>query len=96
MLDLTYPAVQTLFTAQKRRHPTESRAFLSWVLENVYRLDETDSDDTVCDGSDDKGIDGIYLYEANQSIEVFQSKLFQNNSRTIAPVEETFPLLAVQ
>src|SRR5690554_999241 len=83
MIDLTYPAIQALIASQKRRHTTDSRAFLAWVLESIYRLDETDADDTVCDGPDDKGIDGIYVYESNQSIEVFQSKLFQNNSRTV-------------
>jgi len=83
MLDLNYPAIQTLIAQQRRRHPTESRAFLAWFLQNIYRLDEVDTDDAVCDGPDDKGVDGIYVYEANQSIEVFQSKLFQNNSRTL-------------
>lgn len=83
MVDLTYPAVQTLIAQQKKRHPTESRAFLAWVLENIYRLDEIDADDAVCDGSDDKGIDGIYVSEINQSVDVIQSKLFQNNSRTV-------------
>jgi hypothetical protein len=83
MLDLSYPAIQSLITPQRRRHPTESRAFLAWVLENIYRLDAVDADDAVCDGPDDKGVDGLFLYEANQSIEVFQSKLFQNNSRTL-------------
>ncbi len=82
-LDLTYPAVQSLMATQRRRHPTESRAFLAWVLESIYRLEEVDADDAVCDGPDDKGIDGLYVYESNQSIEVFQSKLFQNNSRTL-------------
>ena len=83
MPDLTYPNVQSLISAQKKRHITESRAFLAWVLENIYRLDGADADDCVCDGSDDKGIDGIYVDDNSEVIEVFQSKLYQNNNRTL-------------
>ena len=39
----------------------ESASFLVWFLENVYRLEETEARDAVCDHANDKGIDGIYI-----------------------------------
>ena len=83
MVDLSYPAIQTLIASQAKRHPTESRAFLAWMLESIYRLDDTHADDCVCDGPDDKGIDGIFVNESTTTIEVFQAKLYQNRERTI-------------
>ncbi|MGW0161437.1 AIPR family protein [Mycobacterium sp. NPDC003323] len=56
---------------------TESRAFLGWFLENYYRLDETEAQDAICDGPDDKGIDGIYVDHTLERIDVFQTKLYQ-------------------
>ena len=44
----------------------ESAWFLVWFLENVYRLEETDARDAVCDHSNDKGIDGIYVDHNNE------------------------------
>ena len=83
MPDLTFPNILDIISSQKKRHTTESRAFLAWLLENIYRLDETEADDCICDGPDDKGIDGIYLNDNSETIEVFQSKLIQNITRTI-------------
>jgi hypothetical protein len=53
------------------------------VSRNYYRLEDFDALDCVCDGYDDKGIDGIYVDDNLDTIDVFQSKLLQNNSRTI-------------
>ena len=83
MPDLTYPNIQDLIAPQKKRHTTESRAFLAWVLENIYRLEDTEADDCVCDGTDDKGVDGIYANATSETIEIFQSKLRQNTGRTV-------------
>lgn len=61
----------------------ESRAFLAWFLEHFYRLDENEAQDTVCDGPDDKGIDGIYINANLERVDVFQTKLYQNTEKTI-------------
>jgi len=58
-----------------------------WFLENYYRLDEFLVQDCVCDGSDDKGIDGIYVDHNNQTIDVLQSKLFRNSSKTLGDTD---------
>ncbi|HEY8993227.1 MAG TPA: hypothetical protein VIM71_00965, partial [Lacunisphaera sp.] len=59
-LDTSYPAIATAFGGHAVKGGTESRAFLAWFLENYWRLDETEVFDAVCDGSGDKGVDGIY------------------------------------
>ncbi|RKQ83553.1 AIPR protein [Mycolicibacterium mucogenicum 261Sha1.1M5] len=64
----------------------ESASFLVWFLENVYRLDETDARDTVCDHSNDKGIDGIYVDHNNEEIHFLQAKIRQNNTGKIGDV----------
>ena len=86
MPDITFPNILELISRQKKRHNTESRAFLAWLLENIYRLDETEADDCICDGSDDKGVDGIYVNSSSETIEIFQSKLFQKNARSVGEV----------
>lgn len=82
-LDFTYPAILGLFARHRVKGRTESRAFLAWFLENYYRLEDFDALDCVCDGPDDRGVDGIYLDENLETVHVFQSKLLQNNARTI-------------
>lgn len=62
---------------------TESAAFLRWFLENIFRLDETDADDAICDSSNDRGIDGIVVNDFNDQILVFQAKIAQNEKKTL-------------
>jgi len=61
---------------------TESASFLMWYLEKYYRLDPLEATDSVCDNKNDKGIDGIFINEATQTIEIFQAKLAQSASKT--------------
>ncbi|MFJ3312986.1 AIPR family protein [Micrococcus endophyticus] len=61
----------------------ESASFLVWFLENVYRLEETDARDAVCDHSNDKGIDGIYVDHNNAEIHFLQAKIRQKNNGRI-------------
>lgn len=80
MLNLTYPAALRLLEQHLVPKRSESAAFLIWYLENYLRLDTLDAIDSVCDQSGDKGIDGIYLNEEANTIEVYQSKLFQKEN----------------
>ena len=86
-LDLTYPAVTKLVAKHKVGSRTESRAFLAWFLENYYRLEEVGALDCICDGPDDRGIDGLYVDDNYGRIDVFQSKMIQNNSRTLGDTQ---------
>ena len=86
-LQLKYPAIKQLFGAQAVNQRTESRQFLAWFLENYYRLEETEIEDCICDGTDDKGIDGIYVSEQLAQIDVFQSRLKANPKKTLGDAE---------
>lgn len=90
MLDLTYPKILDLFGAHLDPKRTESASFLIWYLECYYRLDTLEAVDCVCDQRGDKGIDGIYLNEDTNTIDIFQSKISQNTNRTLgdAPLRE--------
>jgi hypothetical protein len=52
---------------------TDSQALLYWFLFNVFRLDEIECRDSVCDRKQDKGVDGIWVDEDSQEIFLFQS-----------------------
>lgn len=82
-LDLTYPAVLALVRHHLVASRTEARAFVSWFLENFYRLDETEAQDAVCDGPDDKGVDGIYVDRNLERVEIIQGKLYRNPAKTL-------------
>ena len=56
----------------------ERASLLVWFLINYFRLDEDTAVDLVCDSDNDKGIDGIYVDEANEEIYLFQSKYSPN------------------
>ncbi|WP_237214040.1 AIPR family protein [Falsiroseomonas oryziterrae] len=61
----------------------ESAAFLNWFLEHIYRLDDVDARDAICDSSNDKGIDGVYVDEYAEEIILFQTKIRQNSAATL-------------
>ena len=72
--DLEYSKLLQLIQKHLDKGRTESQAFLNWFLENIYRLDETDADDCLCDKINDKGIDGIYVDLTAEEIHIFQTK----------------------
>lgn len=51
---------------------SESKALLHWFLFNVFRLDEVQSRDAICDGSNDKGIDGVWVDDDTEEVFLFQ------------------------
>ncbi|MDR4989311.1 MAG: hypothetical protein RG741_10790 [Bacteroidales bacterium] len=83
MMTVDYPNILDLISDYNITGRTESAAFLMWYLENYYRLSQNESIDSVCDQSGDKGVDGIYLNEATNTIDVFQTKISQTPGRTI-------------
>ncbi|MCJ7817553.1 MAG: AIPR family protein [Candidatus Thorarchaeota archaeon] len=48
-------------------------------MEHIYRLDDTDAYDAVCDGPDDKGVDGVYIDDNLERIDVLQSRLVKSS-----------------
>ena len=85
--DLAYNLLsQRLVPITQRTGLGESASFLVWFLENVYRLEETDARDAVCDHPNDKGIDGIYVDHNNEEIHFLQAKICQNDHGKVGDV----------
>jgi hypothetical protein len=61
---------------------TASAALLARFLESVWRLDPDDVDDAICDGSGDKGIDGLVVDDDLREITLFQTKHRTTATRT--------------
>lgn len=83
MIDLSYPKLLDLFPEHRAPKRSESASFLIWYLENYYRLDPLEATDSVCDQPGDKGVDGIFVNDNDQTITLFQSRILQNLNRTI-------------
>lgn len=86
-LDLTYPGILSTIKASLVPGRTESHALLVWFLQHYFRLDELEAQETVCDGPDDKGIDGIYVDNNLETVFAFQCKLVQNPRRTLGDTQ---------
>lgn len=85
--DLNYSLLsQRLAPIKDRTGLSESASFLAWFLENVYRLEETDARDAVCDHPNDKGIDGIYIDHNNEEIHFLQAKVRQKDTSKVGDV----------
>ena len=82
-LDVRYPAILGAIKTTAVLGRTESHAFLVWFLQHYFRLDETEAQESVCDGPDDKGVDGVYVDLNLETIYVFQCKLVKNPKRSL-------------
>ena len=83
MIDLKYPAILKLFPQHLDSKRSESASFLIWYLENYYRLDTQDAIDSVCDQRGDKGVDGIFVNDSDETITIFQTTISQKGNATI-------------
>lgn len=81
--NLVYPQLLDMFPEHRVSNRSDSAAFLIWYLQNYYRLDEQDAVDAVCDQSGDKGVDGVYVSDFDQTVIVFQSRISQTTASTI-------------
>lgn len=84
--DLEYTTVVTRI-APFIRGRGESIGFLSWFLQNIFRLDDVEAEDAICDAQNDKGIDGIVIDEIGEQVLVLQSKLRQNAARKLGDAD---------
>ncbi len=85
--DLKYESLLKIISPYLAKGRTESATFLNWFLENLYRLDETAADDSICDAQNDKGVDGVYVDTNNEEIHFFQAKIRQKANGTIGDVD---------
>lgn len=77
MIDLEYPKILDLFPEHIDPKRSESASFLIWYLKNYYRLDALEVVDSVCDNRGDKGVDGIFVNDNDQTITILQSRVRQ-------------------
>jgi hypothetical protein len=96
MISLEYPNLLELFPQHLSPKRSESASFLIWYLENYYRLDTLEAVDSVCDQNGDKGVDGIYINEAESTIDIFQSRISQKKVSSVGdvPLKEFFGTLS--
>lgn len=78
--ELQYQGLKTLINSFEDKGREEARSFLNWFLENIFRLDPIEADDSICDKSNDRGIDAIYVDNNQDEILVFQGKIKQRES----------------
>jgi hypothetical protein len=64
-----------------------SSNFLEWFLINYFAIDEDLVNDFICDGSNDKGIDGIYTDDENDIIYFFQAKFTTKENSTLGDTD---------
>jgi hypothetical protein len=83
VIDLNYPTLLNAFPQHCDPKRSESAAFLIWYLENYYRLDTLEAVDSVCDQRGDKGVDGIFVNDGDETITIFQSRISQRSDRTV-------------
>jgi hypothetical protein len=60
----------------------DTSAFLIWFLINYFRMEPQDAVDSVCDHTNDKGIDGIVVDDEEETIYLFQSKFSPSDTQS--------------
>lgn len=70
----SYEQISTEIEPHKVGDRKPTAALLAWFLNAVWRLDLPEVDDAICDGTGDKGIDGIVVDDDLNEIAIFQSK----------------------
>lgn len=78
--NLLYPDIRNLFQQHLDPKRSESASFLIWYLENYYRLDTQQAIDSVCDQRGDKGVDGVFVNDSDETITIFQATISQKNT----------------
>lgn len=53
---------------------SSSAALVIWFLRTIYRMDDVEAEDSVCDATDDGGIDGLIVDDDLREIVLFQGK----------------------
>jgi hypothetical protein len=72
-LNLVCPAFTRRFGRHNVKGRTVSAAMLAWFLDNYYHLEATEVSDSICDKKFDKGVDGIYVSDLLQQVDIFSA-----------------------
>lgn len=82
MTKVQYELLAKQITPYKVGTRTKSAAMLAWFLEDVWRLDDEEAEAAICDGSGDKGIDGLVVDDDLLEITVLQGKYRETPKNT--------------
>ena len=96
-MDLAYTnLIKNLLRGYSFVGRAEPVAFLVWFLENIFRLDDIEAADAICDGPGDRGIDAIYVDRDNSEVTFFQSKTRQTEGRDLGdqPIRDFYGSIA--
>lgn len=66
---------------------TESAALLIWFLQTIYRFDDVEAEDAVCDQKHDLGVDALAVNEDRREIVLFQAKRKQKLPSTLGDTD---------
>jgi hypothetical protein len=81
--DLEYASLTKILAPYVGKGLPESAAFLDWFLEHIFRLDDVEAQDSICDTANDKGVDGIYVDDFAEELVFFQTKIKQKATSTL-------------
>jgi hypothetical protein len=69
-----FKALENYADEFKAKGRTPSAALLIWFLRTIFRLDDVDAEDAVCDRKHDEGVDALFVNDQRREIVLFQSK----------------------
>src|SRR5262249_23997677 len=69
-----FKALESFVAPFEAKGRTNSAALLIWFLQTVYRLDDIEAEDAVCDRKHDDGFDAVLVNDQRREIVVFQAK----------------------
>ena len=81
-IDEFYSRMRREVTGYSNPMREDTSAFLIWFLINYFRMEPQDAIDSVCDHTNDKGIDGIVVDEEEEAIYLFQSKFSPTDTQS--------------
>ena len=68
---------ENLLKPYRKRSANNSAQFLRWFLENIFRTEVQEADDSCVDNKQDKGVDGILVNDTLEVVYIFQAKVRQ-------------------
>ncbi len=82
-----FETIEKLISPYDTKGRDKSASLLLWFLETVFRLDDVESVDAICDRQSDKGLDAIVANDIRRQIIVFQAKRREKLPATLGDVD---------
>jgi hypothetical protein len=83
----TFAALEKVLAPLTVAGRTASASFLVWFLQTIYRLEQVEAEDAVCDKKFDKGVDAIFVADGDEEIVLFQAKRAQKIPATLGDTD---------